>query len=111
MRRPVRCRGSIGWIQGEYSAVFLRPQVAISLLEDQVRAGLIDGQTAQFVHGQDDGLEVTLKFMFRPANGLCGRKRVDDVQVQNLFRLAFLKDKTNIIFLGGAVWGGASMAG
>jgi hypothetical protein len=38
-----------------------------------------DGQIAQFVHGEDRRLEVTLEFMFKPANGLCRGECVDDV--------------------------------
>ena len=48
-------------------------------LEEQIRAGFVDGQIAQFVHGQDSGLEVTFKFGFEPADGLRGGERVDDV--------------------------------
>ena len=37
-------------------------------------------------------------------------KKINRTQVQNLFRLAFLKDKTNIIFLGGAFLRSASIS-
>jgi len=31
--------------------------------------------------------------------------RINRLQVQNHFRLAFIKDKANLIFLGGGAWG------
>src|SRR5437879_6380405 len=37
-------------------------------------------------------------------------KKVNQAQVQNLFRLAFLKDKANVIFLGGAGLGKTHLA-
>lgn len=37
-------------------------------------------------------------------------KKINRVQVQNLFRLAFLKDKTNVIFLGGVGLGKTHLA-
>jgi DNA replication protein DnaC len=37
-------------------------------------------------------------------------KKINRTQVQNLFRLAFLKDKTNVIFLGGVGLGKTHLA-
>ena len=37
-------------------------------------------------------------------------KKINRLQVQNLFRLAFLKDKANVIFLGGAGLGKSHLA-
>ena len=37
-------------------------------------------------------------------------KKINRVQVQNLFRLAFLKDKANVIFMGGAGLGKTHLA-
>jgi DNA replication protein DnaC len=38
-------------------------------------------------------------------------KKINRTQVQNLFRLAFLKDKTNVIFMGGVGLGKSHLAG
>ena len=37
-------------------------------------------------------------------------KKINRAQVQNLFRLSFLKDKTNVIFMGGAGLGKSHLA-
>jgi DNA replication protein DnaC len=37
-------------------------------------------------------------------------KKINRAQVQNLFRLSFLKDKTNVIFMGGAGFGKSHLA-
>jgi DNA replication protein DnaC len=38
-------------------------------------------------------------------------KKINRTQVQNLFRMAFLKDKTNVIFMGGVGLGKSHLAG
>ena len=48
-------------------------------LEEQVSAGLVDREIAQFVEDQDTGSNVTTQFLLEPAGGLCSGEGVDHV--------------------------------